>query len=98
MGKSKLWASVSVFETGLSAAEWAWRIVTFLFILSGGTATAFLAKANPLIKDLGPIYWVAIGLFTSLTIFIIFYLFKSAILKQAEADFYRPESVTSWLK
>ena len=89
MGKNKLWDSVSVFETGLSAVEWAWRIVTFLFILSGGTATALLAEANPLIKDLGPIYWVAIGLFTSLTIFIIFYLFKSANLKQAEADFYR---------
>ncbi|MFZ3082084.1 MAG: hypothetical protein WA157_05245 [Rhodoferax ferrireducens] len=89
MGKNKLWDSVSVFETGLSAAEWVWRIVTFLFIVSGGTATAFLAKADPLLKELGPIYWVAIGFITSLALSVIFYLFKSANLKQAQADFHR---------
>lgn len=87
MSKNRLWQSVSLFETGLSAAEWAWRIVTLVIIGGGGTITGSLAKADPLLKQLGPIYWVAVGLVTSLVIVFVFFLFKAAILKQAEADF-----------
>jgi hypothetical protein len=83
------WNAISVFETGLSAAEWIWRIATFLFIGGSGAATAFLAKADPLLKQLGPIYWVYVGLVTSFVVAVIFYLIKSAILKQAQADFNR---------
>ena len=87
MAKNRFWESVSVFETGMSAAEWAWRLFTLVTIGGGGTVTAFLAKADPLLKQLGPIYWVTVGLLTSLIITLIFFLFKSAILKQAQADF-----------
>lgn len=89
MQQRKLWNSISIFETGLSAAEWAWRIVTFLFIGASGTTTALLAKADPLLKELGPIYWVIVGLLTSFMVSMILYLFKCANLKQAEADFQR---------
>lgn len=89
MSKGKLWNSISAFETGLSAAEWAWRIATLLFIGVSGTTTALLAKADPLLKQLGPIYWAGIGLLTSLIVVIVFYLFRQANLKQAEADFVR---------
>ena len=87
MSKNKIWESISVFETGLSAAEWGWRIFTLLIIGGGGTVTGFLAKADPVLKQVGPIYWIAVGLLTSLIIALIFYLFKSAILKQAESEF-----------
>lgn len=87
MSKNKLWESVSLFETGLSAAEWAWRITTLVIIGGGGTVTGMLAKADPLLKQLGPIYWVAIALLASLAIALIFYLYKSALLKQAESEF-----------
>lgn len=83
------WNSISLFETGLSAAEWMWRIATVLFIGGSGTISAFLAKADPLLKQLGPIYWVYIGLLMSFVVSIIFYLTKYAILMQSQADFNR---------
>lgn len=79
--------SLRIFETGLSAAELAWRMFTFFLIGGGGTIAGFLAKADPLLKQLGPIYWVTVGLFTALTLSLIFFLYKSAFLKQAEAEF-----------
>lgn len=93
MVKNRLWASVSIFETGLTAAEWAWRIATLLIISGGGTITGFLAKADPVLKGLGAIYWVFIGMMTSFVISLIFYFIKSAILKQTESDLNRLLSV-----
>ena len=93
MRSRNFWNSISVFETGLSAAKWIWRIATFLFIGGTGAATAFLAKADPLLKQFGPIYWVYAGLVTSLVVAVIFYLIKSAILKQAQADFNRAMAI-----
>lgn len=89
MQKHNFWNNISFFETGLSAAEWTWRIVTLLFIGASGTATALIAKVDPVLKELGPIYWIAIGIFTSFTVSVILNLIKSANLKQAEADLHR---------
>ncbi|GHA32775.1 hypothetical protein ACFFLZ_05320 [Photobacterium aphoticum] len=89
MSNNRVWSSVSIFETGLSAAEWIWRIVTIVFIGGSGTLTALLAKADPVLKELGVIYWVAIGIITSLIVILILYLFKTSILKQSEADLNR---------
>lgn len=86
MSNSKIWRSLAVFETGLSAAEWIWRLVTLIVIGGGGTITGFLAKADPVLKELGPIYWVGVGLITSVFVAFILFLIKSAILKQAQAD------------
>ncbi len=89
MPTGNLWRSISVFESGLSAAEWAWRIFSLLFIGASGAMTALLAKADPVLKELGSIYWVAVGLITSIILVVILYLFKQATLKQAQADFVR---------
>ncbi|MBW8009624.1 MAG: hypothetical protein FVQ83_00085 [Chloroflexi bacterium] len=89
MRNRNFWNSISLFESGLSAVEWMWRITTFIFIGGSGAATAFLAKADPQLKKLGPIYWVFVGLVTMLVVTVIFYLIKSAILNQAKADFNR---------
>lgn len=87
MAKSKFWESITAFESGLSVAEWAWRIGGLIVIGGGGTLTGILAKADPILQKMGPIYWVIFGVLASLVITLIFYLYKSAILKQAEADY-----------
>jgi len=89
MPDGKFLRSISVFDTGLSAAEWAWRIFSLLFIGASGTITALLAKADPVLKELGPIYWVAAGLLTSVIVVAVFFIFKQATLKQAQSDFVR---------
>lgn len=89
MPQGKFLNSISIFSTGLSAAEWAWRIVTLLFIGASGTTAAFLAKVDPVLKAFGPIYWLGIGLITSVIMVLVFYIFKQATLKQVEADFVR---------
>lgn len=93
MQKNNIWNSVSIFETGLSAAEWIWRIMTLLVIGGSGTITAIMAKADPILKELGPIYWVLVGVITSLLISGIFYFIKSANLKQAQSDFNRAMAI-----
>ena len=93
MQRKGIWSWISIFETGLSAAEWAWRIVTLLFIGGTGTVTALIAKTDPILKGLGPIYWIGVGIITALILSIVLYLVKSSQLKQAEADFNRAMSV-----
>ncbi|AGN34169.1 hypothetical protein VPPG_00044 [Vibrio phage VD1] len=93
VSKNRILDSISVFETGLSAAEWAWRIITVLFISSSGAITGFLAKADPVLKDLGPVYWILIGTLTSVFIALTFYLIKSSVLKQSQADYHASLSV-----
>ena len=68
MATGNFWKSVSTFESGLSATEWAWKIFALLFISASGTITAFLAKADPVLKELGPFYWVGIGILTGLAL------------------------------
>lgn len=93
MNKSQIIKSVSLFETGLSAAEWAWRIFTVVFIGDSGAITGILAKADPVLKGLGPIYWVVIGIITAVFVALVLFLIKSSILKQSLADYHAALSV-----
>jgi len=93
MHRKDILAWITIFETGLSAAEWAWRIAILLFIGASGTVTALIAKTDPVLKALGPIYWVGVGAIAALIVSIILYLIKSSQLKQAEADLNRAMSV-----
>lgn len=93
MNRKGVWNLISVFETSLSAAEWTWRIVAFLFIGASGAVTAFIAKADPVLKELGPIYWIGAGAIVGLIISLILYLIKSSQLKQTEADLNRSMAV-----
>ncbi|MBI3755861.1 MAG: hypothetical protein HY265_06855 [Deltaproteobacteria bacterium] len=93
MKQRSFWDSIAFFESGLSVAEWAWRIVTFLLIGGSGTVSALVAKTDPLLNQLGPIYWIGVGLITALVVATILYLVKLANLKQAQADFSRVMSV-----
>jgi hypothetical protein len=93
MPRKGFWNVIFTFEKGLSAAEWAWRIGVFVFIGASGTTTALVAKADPLLKALGPIYWIGVGAIVALAISLILYLTKSSQLKQSEADLNRALSV-----
>lgn len=93
MQRNNFWKAISFFESGLSAAEWAWRITVFILIGTSGTVTAFVAKADPLLKALGPVYWIGTGVIIAFLVSFIFFLIKSAQLKQAEADLNRSLSI-----
>jgi hypothetical protein len=90
---SRLFRSIAIFESTLTAAEWAWRIVTILVIGAGGTVTGLIAKADPILGQLGPIYWVAIGAVGSLAIALIFFLIRGAQLKESQASLNRTMAV-----
>lgn len=86
MSKRKLHDALSLFDTTLSSAEWAWRIVVLIAIGGSGTAGGFIARATPFLKTLGPLYWLAVGLVTSLVTALILYLVKAANHKQSLTD------------
>lgn len=85
MSKKGFFGWVSIFETGLSATEWVWRIVMLLFVGGSGTLTALIAKTDPFLEDLGPIYWISVGLVTALVISLILFLVKWSQLKNSES-------------
>lgn len=89
MPRKRVWNLISIFETSLTAAEWSWRIGTLLVIGGTGTVTGLIAKTDPILKGLGLIYWVAVGIITALIAAIILFLVKSSQLKQAQADLNR---------
>jgi hypothetical protein len=93
MPKPTIWKAITIFETGLSAAEWAWRILTLVFVGASGTITGLLAKSDPLLKQLGPIYWILIGIITSFMITLVLFFIKYGRQKQAESEYYQIMSV-----
>ncbi|MFV8462531.1 hypothetical protein ACNO7T_15350 [Vibrio campbellii] len=93
MSTNRLVSSISIFETGLSAAEWAWRIFTLVFIGGSATVSGFLAKADPVLKELGAIYWFLIGLVVALVLSLVIFLIRSSILKQSQTKYYSSLSV-----
>ncbi len=82
------WSSLSALDTGLSLAEKGWQIFTLVFVGGGGIFTGLLAKADPLLRELGPIYWVAIGLLTSVVLALVLLLIRLAALNSQKASYY----------
>jgi hypothetical protein len=85
--KNKIFESISIFATGMSAADWAWRLVTIAIIGGSGTLTGFFASESPLFKELGILAWVAIGLIGAISVSLIFYLVKAAQNQSAMAEY-----------
>ncbi|AQV16898.1 hypothetical protein [Acinetobacter pittii] len=70
-------------------AEWAeliWKIFSLILILSGTTATAFLAKASKEISELGPFIWVIITIISAFLYTCMLYLISLSKKKTAEAN------------
>lgn len=87
------WSRFSRLDLSLSIMDRFWQLLMWLFVGGGGLLTAFLAKADPILKDLGPLYWVLVGVVTAVLIAFIFNLVKSAILKKEMANYYAAISV-----
>lgn len=83
----KLFDYIGIFETNMSAAEWAWRIVTFVVVAAGGTTAGILAAGSKLFQALGPLAWFGIGLLAALLLALILFLVRLANLKVAEAAY-----------
>jgi hypothetical protein len=85
--KNKIFESINIFATGMSAADWAWRLITIAIIGGSGTLTGFFASESPLFKELGILAWVAIGLIGAISVSLIFYLVKAAQNQSAMAEY-----------
>lgn len=83
------------FESNLSAAEWAWRIFTFVVVASGGTTAAFLAAGSELFGQAGYFAWFGIGVATCLVLAIIYLLIKVGQREAAETEYFRGISTNS---
>lgn len=85
MNKILHWAGL--FESNLSAAEWAWRIITLVVVAGGGTTAGLLAQGTQLFEGLGAIGWLGIGLITALVLATIFMLVNMGRRQSAEANY-----------
>jgi hypothetical protein len=90
--KNKLFNSITVFTTGMSAIDWFWKLFTLLIIGGSGTTSAILASESPFFKELGAVAWIFVGLVCGLSVTLIFYLIKSAESKSAHAEYTRSVS------
>ncbi len=86
MSQRRIHQALSLFDTTLSSAEWAWRIVVLAAIGGSGTAGGIIARATPFLRDLGPLYWLVVGLITALASALVLFLVKAANHKQSLAD------------
>jgi len=77
---------ISIFETNMSAAEWAWRIITLLVLAAGGTTAGLLAKGSEIFSSMGYVAWVGIGLCAALLMAVILFLVRLSALKAAQAE------------
>lgn len=85
----KLFDWISIFETNLSAAEWAWRLLTFALVAGGGTTAAWLAKGTKLFAAVGHLGLFAVGLLCSALIVLILFFIKLGNKQSAEAEYLR---------
>lgn len=83
----RLFRWTGFFESNLSAADWAWRIATFLVIAGGGTTAGLLARGTELFREAGLLAWFAIGLAAAFFIALIFLFVKIGHQQSAEASY-----------
>ena len=85
--KSKLFDSMNIFATSMSAADWAWKIATVFIIGGSGTATGFFASKSPYYQQFGMLSRIFIGLIGALSVSVILYLVRSAQNQMAMAEY-----------
>lgn len=83
----KFFQWTGLFESNLSAAEWAWRLVTLAVVAGGGTTAGLLARGTELFRSAGPIGWFAIGTVSAVLVATIFLLVNFGRRQSAEAAY-----------
>lgn len=96
-GLHAVFSTFSAFDTSLSLAEKIGRLIFYIFVGASGTVTALMARVDPVLKELGALYWVAVGLVTYLIVVFILWLLKSAFRQQALGAYYNRLAVPKGL-
>lgn len=91
--RKTLWNGLEKVQSSLSLAEWVWRIFSIVSVGGGAVVAGFLAKIDPLLSQLGWVYWFFISLVAGLVISSIFLMIKAALLRQSMAEYYERLSV-----
>ena len=86
--KDRLWHKLGKVDTGLSFFDRALQLVQFVFVGSGGIGALILAKTDPVLKELGWIYWYTIALLVSLICAGIVFIMRGAAKNQAMTAYY----------
>ena len=89
----KIFEWTGLFESNLTAAEWAWRLITLAIVAGGGTTAGLLARGSELFLSAGPLAWAAVGLLSALLLALVFLLVKLGYKQTAEAEYLRSLSV-----
>ena len=84
---NKLFHWTGLFESNLSAADWAWRLITLAVVAGGGTSAGILAQGTKVFESLGPLGWIGIGLATALVLAALFMLVNMGRRQSAEANY-----------
>ena len=90
--RSVLSTAASVDST-LSVAERIGKTAWYVLVTGGGVAGALLAKADPILKSLGPIYWYGVGLLCGLVVALSIYLLRAAAERNSNAELLRSLAV-----
>lgn len=82
-----------IFDRGLTWADFLWRLIAFSVVFFGGTVAGIAAKFSEAFINSSPIIWFLIGLFTSLMLVLILYLFKLSKKQSEETKYYKKLSL-----
>jgi hypothetical protein len=83
----KFFKWTGLFESNLSAVEWAWRLLTIVVVAGGGTTAGLMARGTELFQAAGPIAWLVIGVCVAAAIAATFFLIKLGYRQSAEAAY-----------
>ena len=70
----------------VSTADMAWKIVTFIVVIGGGTTAGLLAAGSQLFQQAGPLAWLMVALVAGLVISLIVFLVRASQRAGAEAS------------
>ena len=85
--KSKIFDSMNIFATTMSAADWAWKLATVFIIGGSGTVTGFFASKSSYFQPFGMLLWIFIGLIGAIGVAVILYLVRAAQNQMAMAEY-----------
>jgi len=88
-----LWNGLEKVQSSLSMAEWAWKIFSIISVGGSAVVAGFLAKIDPVLKELGWVYWLFIALIAGCMVSFILLMIKAAVLRQSMAEYYQSLSV-----
>ncbi|WP_438282315.1 hypothetical protein [Pseudomonas alabamensis] len=88
-----LWNGLEKVQSSLSMAEWAWKIFSIISVGGSAVVAGFLAKIDPVLKELGWVYWLFIALVAGCMVSFILLMIKAAVLRQSMAKYYQSLSV-----